>query len=69
MKAKESQYKKTQYMKVKFDKRLLEAEEKLANISQLLVERENELKLCHMKLKQVMANHTGASKKLTGKEY
>ena len=54
IRAKESQYKKGQYMKNKYDKKILQLQQQLDQMGQHLIERDKEIKLYRLKLKEMM---------------
>ncbi|TNV84743.1 hypothetical protein FGO68_gene14348 [Halteria grandinella] len=57
IRAKESQYKKGQYMKLKYEKKIMQMQLQLDQMAQHLIERDKEIKLYRMKLKD-MVNST-----------
>jgi predicted Holliday junction resolvase-like endonuclease len=59
IRSKESLYKKGQYLKNKYEKKLMQMQVQLDQASQHLVERDKEIKLYRMKLKEMMQGGGG----------
>ena len=59
MKSKESQYKKGQYIKNKYEKKLMLMQLQTEQLQTYIIERDKEIKLYRMKLKEMMQTTLG----------